>query len=215
MQANQINLAVHICMGAVGLICGLVPLLSTKGGSIHRKSGRVFVILAGVVLGTALLADAFLPEPIALLAASLSASYQYISSLRALVLRTRGPSTIDTLLACAALVSCAWLVRSMGAGTASWNPMIGYSTAAYVACIALYDISRLFWAAYWLRYVRPLDHGLKMAGCYFAMLSSGAGNLLKHLQPWSQVVPSSLGIFVMAILLTSHLTRRTGTASPV
>lgn len=93
--------------------------------------------------------------------------------------------------------------------------MIGYSTAAFVACIALYDLSRQFWAAYWLRYVRPLDHGLKMTGCYFAMLSSGAGNLLKHLQPWSQVLPSSLGILVMAILLASHLSRRTSVAGTI
>lgn len=215
MQANQINLAVHISMGAAGLICGLVPLLSAKGGSIHRKSGYVFVVLAGVVLGTALLADVVLPEPTALLAASLSASYQYVSSLRSLALRSRGPSAIDVLLACTALAGCAWLLRSMGPGTASWNPVIGYSTAAYVACIALYDLSRQFWSTHWLRYVRPLDHGLKMTGCYFAMLSSGAGNLLKHMQPWSQVIPSSLGILVMTIFLVSHLSKRASVASAV
>lgn len=212
MQLNYINLAIHVSMGVAGLLCGLLPLLSTKGGQIHRKNGRVFVVLAGVVLGTAILADLFLHEPIALLAATLSASYQYISSLRSLALRTRGPSMVDTLLACAALAGCVWLVRSMSTSTASWNPMIGYSTAAYVACIALYDLSRPFWAAYWLRYVRPLDHGLKMTGCYFAMLSAGAGNLLKHLQPWSQVIPSSLGIIVMTILLVRYLSRRASIA---
>jgi uncharacterized membrane protein len=215
MLANQINLALHMSMGAVGLICGLVPLFSIKGGSIHRKSGRVFVVLAGVVLGTALIADATLPEPIALLAASLSASYQYISSLRSLALRTHGPSMMDALLACAALLACGWLVRSMGAGTASWSPMVGYSTVSYVACIALYDLSRPLWATYWLAHVRPLDHGLKMTGCYFAMLSSGAGNVLKHLQPWSQVIPSSLGILVMMILLARYFPKRTSVESAI
>lgn len=207
MQVNDINIAVHVSMGAAGLVCGLWPLLSTKGGQIHRRSGRVFVIMAGVVLGTALLADIFLHEPVPLLAASLSASYQYVSSLRSLALRDRPPSAVDALLACAALAGCAWMVLSKDAGTASWTPMIGYSTAAYVACIALYDLSRPFWGAYWLRRVRPLDHGLKMTGCYFAMLSAGAGNLLKHLQPWSQVVPSSLGVIVIVALLASHLAR--------
>jgi len=213
MQANQINLAIHVSMGVAGLVCGLVPLLTAKGGRVHRKSGRVFVILAGMVLGTALLADLVFPEPIALLAASLSATYQYVSSLRTLALRTRAPSIIDTLLACAALIGCVWLVRSMDAGTASWNPMIGYSTAAYVACIALYDLSRPWWASYWLRHVRPLDHGLKMTGCYFAMLSAGAGNLLKHLQPWSQIVPSSLGVLVIAMLLATDVRRQMRVAS--
>jgi hypothetical protein len=48
-----------------------------------------------------------------------------------------------------------------------------------------------------------------MTGCYFAMLSSGAGNLLKHLQPWSQVIPSSLGVMVMVVLLSRYLTKGT------
>lgn len=209
MQANGINLVVHIGMGAAGLACGLLPLSSTKGGRFHRRSGRVFVVVAGAVLGTALLADVFLREPLGLLAATLSAVYQYVGGLRALALRNRVPSAVDAWLACAALAGCAWIVLSKNAGTTSWTPMIGYSTAAYVACIALYDLSRPFWAAHWRRCARPLDHGLKMTGCYFAMLSSGAGNLLKHLQPWSQVVPSTLGVVVMLALLASHLARRT------
>jgi hypothetical protein len=209
MQVNDINVAVHICMGAAGLVCGLFPLLSTKGESAHRRSGRIFAIFAGIVLGTALLADAFLHEPVGLLAATLSASYQYVGGLRSLTLRNRAPSIIDASLACAALAGCAWLVSLKDVGTTSWTPMIGYSTAAYVACIALYDLSRPFWATYWIRYARPLDHGLKMTGCYFAMLSSGAGNLLKHLQPWSQVIPSSLGVLVMVALLSRYLTKGT------
>jgi hypothetical protein len=209
MQANDINLAVHIGMGAAGLLCGLVPLSSSKGGSLHRRSGRVFVVLAGVVLGTALLADIFLREPLGLLAATFSAVYQYVGGLRALALRNRAPTAVDTWLACAALAGCAWIVLSKGAGTTSWTPMLAYSTAAYVACIALYDLSRPLWAAHWRRCARPLDHGLKMTGCYFAMLSSGAGNLLKHLQPWSQVIPSTLGVVVMLALLASYLARRT------
>ncbi|MFC4526306.1 hypothetical protein ISN76_19225 [Dyella halodurans] len=208
MQANDVNIAVHIGMGAGGLICGLWPLLSRKGGVVHRRSGRVFVVMAGMVLGTAILADIFLYVPIALIAVTLSASYQYISSLRSLALRNRYPSTVDAILAIVALIGCAWIVLSKGTGTASWTPAIAYSTAAYVACMALYDLSRPFWAAYWLRRVRPLDHGLKMTGCYFAMLSSGAGNLLKHAQPWSQVIPSSLGIMVMVVFLSSYFGRR-------
>jgi hypothetical protein len=215
MQANDVNLVIHISMGAAGLVCGLLPLLSAKGGRIHRRSGRVFVVLAGVVLGTAILADLFLKEPTALLAATLSATYQYVGSLRALMLRARAPSAVDALLACAALGGCAWIVLSKSPSTASWTPMVGYSTAAYVACIALYDLSRNFWAAYWLKHARTIDHGLKMTGCYFAMLSSGAGNSLKHLQPWSQVVPSTLGIMVMATMLVIYATRRSAIPSAI
>jgi hypothetical protein len=195
-------------MGAAGLVCGLWPLLSGKGGRVHRRSGRVFVVMAGVVLATAVLADMFTVVPMALISATLSASYQYVSSLRALALRHRYPSMLDAVLAVAALAGCAWIVLDRSAGTASWSPMIAYSTSGYVACVALYDLSRPLWAGYWLRQIRPLDHGLKMTGCYFAMLSAGAGNTLRHAQPWSQLVPSSLGIMVMAIMVASYFSRR-------
>lgn len=208
MQANDVNIAVHIGMGVAGLVCGLVPLLSRKGGRVHRLSGRVFVALAGVVLATAVLADLFLSVPMALIAATMAASYQYVSSLRALALRHRYPSIIDAALAIAVLAGCVWIVLAKGSATVSWPPMIAYSTSAYVACIALYDLSRPLWAAYWLRRIRPLDHGIKMTGCYFAMFSSGAGNLFRHAQPWSQIVPSSLGMLVIAIMLASYLGKR-------
>jgi hypothetical protein len=197
-------------MGALGLACGLVPMLSAKGSPIHRRAGRVFVVLAGIVIATALLADLLLPQPLALLAATLSAAYQYLASLRSLALRNHGPTLIDTLLAMAALAGCAWLLLSMGTGraSASWSPIIGYSIAGYVTALALYDLSRPLWAAYWLARIRPLDHGLKMTGCYFAMLSAGAGNTLRAWQPWSQVVPSSLGTLVLLVFAIAYLRRR-------
>jgi hypothetical protein len=187
---------------------GLVPLVSFKGGKLHRRSGRIFAVFAGVVLFTALLADVFLKQPIALLAASLSATYQYWGSLRALYLRSRGPGLLDAVMACIALAACAALVHSMGYGTASWSPMIGYSTAGFVGTIAVYDLTRPLWSRTWLRYARPLDHGLKMTGCYFAMLSAGAGNLLRNFQPWSQILPSSIGMCVMVVLAVAYARRR-------
>jgi uncharacterized membrane protein len=208
MQTNDINIVVHVGMGACGLIVGLVPLLSFKGGKLHRRSGRIFAVFAGVVLLTALLADVFLKQPIALLAASLSATYQYCGSLRALYLRSRGPGVLDAAMAGIALAACATLLHAMNGGTASWSPMIGYSTAGFVSAIAVYDLSRSFWSRSWLRYARPLDHGLKMTGCYFAMLSAGAGNLLKHFQPWSQILPSSIGMCVMVVLTIAYVRRR-------
>jgi hypothetical protein len=135
-----------------------------------------------------------------LVAATLSAGYQGMGSVRALALKGRGPGLADALLALAALLGCGLLLLAMGPGTASWRPAIGYSTLGFVGSLALYDLSRHAWARAWSRHVRPLDHGLKMTGAYFAMMSAGVGNLFRHLQPWSQVVPSALGVVVMAFL---------------
>lgn len=209
MQANDINIAVHVGTGVLGLAVGLIPMFSAKGGRIHRRAGKIFLVLAGIAIATAALADLLLLQPLALIAATLSAGYQYLAGLRALHLRHRGPGVLDAVLACGALIGCAWLVMALGPGraSASWSPAIGYAIVGYLGAVALYDLSRPFWARYWLRRIRPLDHGLKMTGCYFAMLSAGAGNSLRAWQPWSQIVPSSLGSLVLIVLAIVYLRR--------
>ncbi len=67
----------------------------------------------------------------------------------------------------------------------------------YLTTMTLYDFSRSLWVGVWYRRVRPLDHGVKMIGFYFAMLSAGAGNLLEQFQPISQVLPSAIGMVAM------------------
>jgi hypothetical protein len=36
-----------------------------------------------------------------------------------------------------------------------------------------------------------------MVGFYFALLSAAAGNLLRDFQPWSQVIPSVIGVLAL------------------
>ncbi len=197
MTPNTLNIAIHVSAGALALAIGLVPLCSTKGGARHRRWGRVFILVGGVVLGTAVIGLFIASPPMALVTATLAAGYQYVGSLRALSLRDRGPGVVDAVFACAALGLAAVLLYRMGPGTASWSPMIGYSTLGYVTALVIYDLSRHFWPRVWLRSARALDHGLKMTGAYFAMASAGAGNVLRDWQPWSQLLPSTIGTMVM------------------
>lgn len=195
----------HILAGAIALGVGLVPLLSAKGGRAHRRSGRWVVALGAIVLATALYGVFAGTAPMALIAVTLTAGYQYVGSLRALALRDRGPGWPDALLACLALTLTAWLLMRGGPGTASWPPALAYGTLGFVASIAFYDLSRHLWPQVWLRRARTLDHGLKMSGFYFGMASAGAGNLLRDWQPWSQLLPSALGFFAILALVFAHL----------
>lgn len=197
MTPNTVNIVVHVSAGALALAVGLVPLFSSKGGPRHRRWGRVFVLFGGIGIGTAVIGLFIASPPMALVAATLTAGYQYVGSLRALALRDRGPGVVDAALACATLALAVLLLYRMGPGTASWSPMIGYSTLGYVTAVVIYDLSRHFWPRVWLRSARPLDHGLKMTGAYFAMASAGAGNVLRDWQPWSQLLPSTIGTLVM------------------
>lgn len=194
---HQINIWTHVAAGALALGIGLVPLFSRKGGPLHRWSGRVTAGLGVLVLGSATLATLLFSPPAPLMAATLSAGYQYLSGLRTLMLNRRGPGLPDALLALTGLGLSALILIQMGQGSASWTPAFGYATVGFLSSIAIYDLSRFFWISAWYRHVRELDHGVKMIGFYFAMLSAGAGNLLAELQPLSQILPSATGMVVM------------------
>jgi hypothetical protein len=214
--AHVADVALHITAGVLALLIGLVPLVTRKGGRTHRRFGRLFVVVGGVVLASAVVSDVLFSPPIALVGATLAAGYGYLSSLRALALRTHGPGRVDAALAIAALLACAAVYALMGPGTRSWSPAIGYSTIGYVVTLAVYDLSRHAWSQTWLRRARPLDHGLKMTGAYFSMMSAGVGNTLRGFQPYSQIGPSALGLVVMAILAVVYVRRhRKSEAAPL
>lgn len=196
MSAHALNVIAHVGAGALALLLGLVPLFSRKGGPLHRWSGRAMAVLGGVVLTTASLAVVLFRPPAPLVAATLTAGYQYLSGLRTLALARSGPGWPDTGLGLTGLGLALLIMFQMGQGNASWTPAIGYSTVGYLLTMTVYDLSRPFWLGVWRR-IRLLDHGVKMIGFYFALLSAGAGNLLRDWQPLSQLLPSALGLIAM------------------
>ena len=151
----------------------------------------------------------------ALVAVTLSAGYQLASSLRALALKDRRPGAPDAALALLALAAASLVAMFMGRDNASFTPAIGYSALSFVSLVALYDLARLRLPLDRWRQVRPLDHGLKMTGFYFAMVSAGAGNLLRGAQPWSGVVPSAVGTLLMVWFAVRYWpARRASTSGP-
>lgn len=204
MSPHDVNVALHVAGGAAGLLVGAFVIATRKGETLHKRVGRVFVWLGGLSLVTALVGVFYFDPLPPLISATLAFGYQYLSGLRVLQLKTSGPNLMDALLAALGLAGCAALYLSMGSGTEAWPPIIGYSAIGYTSSVAVYDLSRHFWADAWLKHVRRIDHGLKMTGAYFAMMSAGVGNVFRDLQPWSQVGPSALGMLVMVVLLVAY-----------
>lgn len=207
IDAHTLNILTHVVTGALALLVGLIPLFSRKGGPLHRWSGRATAWLGLVVLSSAVLAVMLFHPPAPLVAATLTAGYQYLSGLRSLSLTRRGPRLPDTLLAMLGLGLALLVAFQMGQGTASWTPAIGYTTIGYLLTMTAYDLSRPLWVGVWYRRVRPLDHGVKMIGFYFAMLSAASGNLLEQWQPLSQLLPSVLGLAAMIGFITWYSLR--------
>ncbi len=207
MTPHAFNIALHVAAGATALLIGIVPILSSKGGKIHRIFGWLFVIAGTLVIGAAADGVLFWPQPMPLAAVTLTAGYQFIGALRALPRFRAGPSGVDAAMAIAALITAGVLLTLMGHGNRSWPPAVGYGTLGFLGCIIVYDLSRPLWAPTWRRVARPIDHGLKMTGAYFAMASAGLGNIARGWQPWSQFLPSAIGVLVMVVLLVSYIRR--------
>lgn len=208
MNAESANVAVHVAAGALGLLVGVAAMVAAKGGDAHRRAGQVFVALSGVTLLTALVGVVFFDPPAALIAATLTAAYQWTASLRTLALTARGPGLLDAGLALAALAGCGWILADMTAGTRSWSPALGYATVGALALFARYDLSRPLWAARWLATARPYDHGVKMLGAWSAMASAGLGNAARDWQPWSQIGPTVAGAVLAVVLCAAYARRR-------
>lgn len=197
VDPHTLNILTHVATGALALLIGLIPLFSRKGERLHRWSGRTTAALGFVVLATAVLALILFQPPAPLVAATLTAGYQYLSGLRTLSLTQSGPRLPDVWLSILGVGMALLIAFQMGQGSASWTPAIGYTTISYLLVMTTYDLSRPLWVGLWYRRVRPLDHGVKMIGFYFAMLSAGVGNLLAQWQPLSQVLPSAAGLVAM------------------
>lgn len=203
---QTINVYIHVIAGGSLLLLGLIPMFSQKGGSRHKAAGRLYIKLFLIVLATAVIGVIFFRSPPALMAVTFSASYNFISGVRALKIQAQGPQLIDNIMSVFAIGAGTMMLVVMSEnGTASWSPVMGYSVIGMTAMIALYDLSRNFWVTAWTRKAWPIDHGLKIVGSYFAAASAASGNLLRDYQPWSQVSPAIIGTGLSLVLVYVYL----------
>ena len=90
-----ILLVIHIGGGGVALLCGPVPMLTRKGGGIHRRAGRVFAVSLSLAAASAFLLSVAIHSRL-LLAISVLTGFLLALGDRALTLR-RGatPGIVD------------------------------------------------------------------------------------------------------------------------
>lgn len=53
-QLHTLLLTIHIAAGAIALIAGMIPMLSKKGGRLHRCSGKIYFYCMVAIILTAL-----------------------------------------------------------------------------------------------------------------------------------------------------------------
>ncbi|MCC2971259.1 hypothetical protein [Massilia sp. IC2-476] len=200
---HLVNLAAHVGAGIAAIAIGMALLARAKGTPRHRRWGRVFVAFTLVVCATAVAGNLlfrFIPLFAVL---TLLVTYQLLSGWHVLYTRAAGPNRVDVLLWGCALAWALGLLPMLLARSAMPGATSGvvYASLGTLALLLGYDLARWCFPRHWHARLWRIEHIYKMVASLFGMLSSAAGNLFRDGQPWSQLLPSVLGMFVIALLI--------------
>ncbi len=191
------NVMTHVAFGTAARAAGVVSIVTRKGSPRHRQFGRYFLACLGVVILTAVV-GVFAFEFRAFLGIiTLLAAYDGYSGYRALRLRAGRPQPRDTVAALAALALAAVFLVYLHSVHLPWAPVVIYSTLGALVFAATYDLVRLAFPTRWFASVWLYEHLTKMLAAYSAVVSAFAGTVLAVWQPYSQIIPSALGVGAM------------------
>jgi uncharacterized membrane protein len=188
------NLAIHIGIGALGIIFGLAILFRLKGDATHKQLGRWFATCVLVVCATATLGNIFFRFLPLFAVLTVLSMYQLVSGWRVARTRERGPAVVDglwTLMATVATVLLWPILTAIQLGSSS-QPMVIYSTLASLGLILTYDALRWLFPRRWFATLWIYEHVYKLIASFAALTSAFAGNVIRAWHPWSQILPSAL-----------------------
>ena len=208
---HKINIVFHVIAGTVALLLGIIALSSRKGKQIHIKSGKWFLGLLAVVVFTGLLGVFIFGRNTFLLVITLLSAYQGFSGYRTLQFKNNHPRSLDIVMAMITLLSAVYFMYYIKQIGMFWTPVIIYSTLGALFTIILYDLARYLIPASKYKKLWLYEHIYKMIGAFSALLAAFAGTVFSAYQPYSQVLPSALGIFLQVGFIIYYL-RKDGLA---
>ncbi|NML61437.1 hypothetical protein HHL21_10180 [Massilia sp. RP-1-19] len=199
ISPHLLNIGVHVGAGTIAMAIGFWLLAAAKGTPSHRKRGRLFAWFTLAVCASAVVGNAvfrFMPLFAVLTVLVL---YQLLSGWRAVYTKAAGPNQVDAMLGAGA----AWWAISLVPlvltnSTRESAPVVVYATLAALFALIAYDALRWLFPRAWHATLWRYEHIYKLVASLFSMLSAAAGNLFPQGQPWSQLLPSALGIAAIA-----------------
>jgi uncharacterized membrane protein len=190
---HKLNIAVHVSAGSLALIIGLIAIVVSKKKRIHRRMGRIFLVLMAIVILTGLIGVFVFGRNTFLLVITVLSGYLAFSGYRAIKAKSNSPKFLDIGICLLALISVSYFLYYFKSIGMIWSPIIIYSTVGYLFMMILYDLVRYFiptkiYANIWLH-----EHILKMVSAFTGLLSAFSGTVFPQYQPYSQFIPSILG----------------------
>jgi uncharacterized membrane protein len=201
--SHWVNIGTHVLFGSAALLLGIVAIVSSKGGSLHRRAGRWFLYCMSIVLVTAVIGLLIFDFRAFLAVVTLLSFYDAFSGYRALQLRGARPRLPDQIISVLGLISPAIFVLLMRRLHQPWAPVLTYSILGGLLVMSSYDAARNFLPQRWLQRSWMQEHLVKMISAYVAISSAFAGTVFPSFMPWSAIVPTSVGYILMIFFLVS------------
>lgn len=189
---HSVNIAVHVTAGLLAIVLGTFALMTNKREPAHRKSGRWFLVTLMVVVGTGLIGAVFFRASPFLLILTLLAGYVGYAGFRVVRFREKKLPVSDMLVAAGVLATA--LGGQLLNPNISWNSSVITSTLSALVIVTAYDLMKYFWFFERWKKLWLYEHIYKMTSAFSALLSAFGGNVLREYQPYSQLLPSVLGV---------------------
>ncbi|AXT60875.1 hypothetical protein D1816_11135 [Aquimarina sp. AD10] len=196
---HKSNILLHIITGSIGLLLGLIALISIKGDKIHNTSGKYFLRFISIVILTGFIGVFVFKRNTFLLVITVLSGYVAFSGYRTLLLKSNIPKRIDIIVAIISLLTLAYFLYYFKSIGMIWSPIIIYSTVGALLFIISYDFMRyLIPRKKYLKHrVWIYEHIYKMTSAFSALLAAFIGTVFEKYQPHSQYIPSALGMLII------------------
>lgn len=191
--AHASNIALHISAGTVAMATGFWMLATQKGNAAHRKAGRVFAGYTLLVCASAAAGNIFFRFTPLFAVLTVLVLYQLLSGWHVVYTKNARPNRIDALMGTCAMVAGIALTP-LALSRAESDVHVIYSSLGTLLLLLTYDWIHWLFPRHWHATLWRYEHMYKLLASLFAMTSAAAGNLLPQAQPWSQLLPSALGI---------------------
>ena len=200
-NAQDINIFIHIVFGTLGILLGIIPYLTKKGGKKHRLFGKAFIVVMCVVIITAINGVIFFRDRPLLTIITLLSSYTTYSGVRVLRTKSNGFSKIDFMVMVIVSSLAIFYILKLKNGNVIWPKPLVYGFSIYILLLTTFDIIRFFvpslisYPKFWV-----YEHTYKMTGSFTALISAGASTVFAGHEPYNQLIPA---IFCSVLWLVS------------
>ncbi|QHS59725.1 hypothetical protein [Chitinophaga agri] len=197
---HQGNIIIHVMAASIGLLTGIGALMVTKRRGKHTQFGRYFMYAMIIVTATGLAGVFIFNRNMFLLVLTLTAGYNCFSGIRVLRRLGKPLAMLDYVVPLLVLALTGGYLHYIQQSGVYWSPVIIYSGLAYLVLVTVYDLSRGLLPVATLKRAAIYEHVYKMMSALSALLSAFGGTMLPQFKPYSQFMPSVIGLTCVIVI---------------